>query len=107
MNHPSYKWTELVKLADAEARAAQYKAAHDAELDTVLKDRVALAAALEAEREKVRLLRELLIGKNGALIRMDRARAILTNDNPTPNCNWGMLDTADLSIELTATQEQK
>jgi hypothetical protein len=63
----------------------------------------ALAAALEVEREKARVLRELLIGKNGALIRMDRARAILTNDNPTPNCNWGMLDTADLSIELTAT----
>ncbi|OZI59905.1 hypothetical protein [Bordetella genomosp. 11] len=31
-----------------------------------------------------------------ALERMDRARAILTNGNPTPNCNWGMLDTSDL-----------
>lgn len=24
--------------------------------------------------------------------RMTRARNILTKDNPTPNCNWGMLD---------------
>lgn len=31
-----------------------------------------------------------------AIARMDRARNILTNGNPTPECNWGMLDTTDL-----------
>lgn len=31
-----------------------------------------------------------------AIERMDRARGILTNDNPRPECNWGMLDTSDL-----------
>lgn len=31
-----------------------------------------------------------------AMERMDRARNILTNGNPRPECNWGMLDTTDL-----------
>jgi hypothetical protein len=35
-----------------------------------------------------------------AMERMDRARNILTNGNPTPNCNWGMLDTSDLRAAL-------
>lgn len=29
--------------------------------------------------------------------RMDRARGILTGENPRPECNWGMLDTSDLT----------
>lgn len=33
---------------------------------------------------------------NAALKRMDKARSILTSNNPTPDCNWGMLDTSDL-----------
>jgi len=32
-----------------------------------------------------------------AIERMNRARSILTNGNPTPECNWGMLDTSDLT----------
>lgn len=31
-----------------------------------------------------------------ALVRMDRARRLLTDGNPSPECNWGMLDTSDL-----------
>ena len=31
-----------------------------------------------------------------ALNRMDRARCILTDGNPRPECNWGMLDTSYL-----------
>jgi len=37
-----------------------------------------------------------------ALERMDRARNILTSGNPTPACNWGMLDTSDLRAILSA-----
>ena len=37
-----------------------------------------------------------------AIARMDRARRILTDGNPTPNCNWGMLDAADLREALAA-----
>lgn len=37
-----------------------------------------------------------------ALERMDRARNILTSGNPTPTCNWGMLDTSDLRALLSA-----
>ncbi len=33
---------------------------------------------------------------NEAIERMDRARNILTGGAPTPERNWGMLDTADL-----------
>ena len=36
-----------------------------------------------------------------ALERMDRARDILTDRKPTPNCHWGMLDTSDLRAALT------
>jgi len=32
----------------------------------------------------------------GAIERMDRARSILTGGKPSPECNWGMLDTSDL-----------
>lgn len=35
-----------------------------------------------------------------ALTRMDRARAILTENNPRPDCNWGMLDTSDIRVAL-------
>lgn len=38
-----------------------------------------------------------------ALDRMDRARNILTDGNPRPDCNWGMLDTSDLRAALSAT----
>lgn len=37
-----------------------------------------------------------------ALERMDRARNILTSGNPTPERNWGMLDTSDLRALLSA-----
>ena len=30
------------------------------------------------------------------LERMDRARRILADGNPRPECNWGMLDTSDI-----------
>jgi hypothetical protein len=35
-----------------------------------------------------------------ALTRMDRARNVLTDGNPRPECNWGMLDTSDLRAKL-------
>ncbi len=34
------------------------------------------------------------------LERMDRARRILTDNNPRPECNWGMLDTEDIRAAL-------
>jgi hypothetical protein len=40
-----------------------------------------------------------------ALERMDRARAILTDNNPRPECNWGMLDTSDLRAALAAQSD--
>jgi hypothetical protein len=43
----------------------------------------------------------------GAVERMDRARNILTNGQPTPNCNWGMLDTSDLSTSSQAVNAVK
>ena len=55
--------------------------------------------ALEAENAKLR--RTLLI----ALERMDRARRILTKDNPTPMNNWGMLDATELRAALEESHE--
>lgn len=42
-----------------------------------------------------------------AMERMDRARNILTNGNPRPECNWGMLDTTDLrsNVELRGASD--
>ena len=37
---------------------------------------------------------------DNALNRMDNARNILTDGNPRPECNWGMLDTSDLRAKL-------
>ncbi len=39
-----------------------------------------------------------------ALARMDRARSVLTNGNPTPTCNWGMLDTSDLRAAMKSAR---
>lgn len=39
-----------------------------------------------------------------ALERMDRARDILTDGKPRPECNWGMLATSDLHYDITAMQ---
>lgn len=39
-----------------------------------------------------------------AIKRMDTARRILTDNNPRPNCNWGMLDTSDLIVGQVAPQ---
>ena len=49
---------------------------------------------------------ELLELLNGALIRMDRARAILTNNRPSPHNNWGMLDTSDIRTAIAARSEK-
>ena len=35
---------------------------------------------------------------------MDRARAILTDNNPHPECNWGMLDTTALRAAIEAQE---
>lgn len=40
-----------------------------------------------------------------ALERMDTARNILTDGHPTPNNNWGMLDTKDLREKLAKSSE--
>jgi hypothetical protein len=41
-----------------------------------------------------------------AIERMDRARNILTDGNPRPECNWGMLDTSDLKAARPAQTER-
>jgi hypothetical protein len=45
-------------------------------------------------------LRALL---NDALDRMDRARHVLTNGNPRPECNWGVLDTSAARTQLAGS----
>lgn len=50
-------------------------------------------AELERLREENAEQRRLL---EMAIERMNRARGILTGNNPRPECNWGMLDTSDL-----------
>ena len=41
-----------------------------------------------------------------AIERMDRARTILTDGNPRPECNWGILATEDLRAHLAAEQQE-
>ncbi len=48
-------------------------------------------------------LREALVG---ACTRMERARDILTDSNPRPECNWGLLDTKALRAALAQPDEQ-
>ena len=52
-------------------------------------------ASVEIERLNKKVA-ELEAKLENAVSRMDRARDILTNGNPTPSNNWGMLDTKDL-----------
>ena len=35
-----------------------------------------------------------------AITRMDKARDVLTDGYPRPDCNWGMLDASDLRRRL-------
>lgn len=59
----------------------------------------ASAAAQAAQPEAVGLIRAML---HNAMDRMDRARNLLTDGNPRPECNWGMLDTSDLRKALAS-----
>lgn len=43
---------------------------------------------------------ELVEALKDAVTRMDRARGILTNEMPSANCNWGMLETDTLHKAL-------
>lgn len=45
------------------------------------------------------ITKQLAEALRSSLDRMDRARAILTDGRPTPNCNWGVLETM---LERTA-----
>lgn len=74
-------------LIESEAKLA----ARDAEVN-----RAHNAGFVEASRihgVEIERLRALL---KSACERMDRARGILTDYNPRPDCNWGMLETNDL-----------
>lgn len=62
-----------------------------------LKEQTPIPLAEPGGRGDNSLLQELL---NDALKRMDRARGILTDGLPTPNNNWGMLDTKDIKEKL-------
>jgi len=53
--------------------------------------------------EKIAALREALID---AEKRMTRARRILTDNNPRPECNWGMLDTSSVILSALAATAQ-
>ena len=55
----------------------------------------------KALAEQVRVLREAL---QDASNHMDRARNILTDGKPTPECNWGMLATESARAALEATK---
>ena len=63
---------------------------------------LASADTIEAQAERIRVLREAL---QDALDRMDRARNILTDGKPRPECNWGMLATEQLRPILEATND--
>ena len=54
-----------------------------------------------ALRERVKVLEDAL---RGALDHMDRARDILTDGKPRPECNWGMLATESARAALEATK---
>ena len=52
-----------------------------------------------AQPEVVGLIRAML---HNAMDRMDRARNLLTDGKPRPDCNWGMLDASDLRKALAS-----
>lgn len=54
-----------------------------------------------ALRERVKVLEDAL---RGALDHMDRARDILTDGKPRPECNWGMLATESAREALRETE---
>ena len=61
-----------------------------------------LASLLQAERERCAKEKETL---DAGLELMDKARDILTKGEPTPDNNWGMLDTKYLRKDLKAIRE--
>ena len=67
-------------------------------------DGMAVARAYLAQQPELARLRErcgtLAASLTEACEHMDRARGILTNNNPRPDCNWGMLDSGDLRAAL-------
>ncbi len=82
----------LVDVIIAEARRARRaEAALRERLNALLQRELATRQERDALRDENKRLREAL---GSALDRMDRARSLLTKGAPTPDRNWGMLDTA-------------
>ena len=86
--------------------AIQMYAYSDAECAPLMKEIEALrqggsklTADNAALRERVKVLEDAL---KDALVRMDRARGILTDGKPRPECNWGMLATEAARAALEA-----
>lgn len=50
---------------------------------------------------------ELVALLRDASERMRRARGILTQDNPRPECNWGVLSTEDIDAALAKETSKK
>lgn len=73
----------LPRLIDALERAL-------AEIEALKSTLIGDIAGLRTERDDIHANLEK------ALARMDRARDILTDGYPRPDCNWGILDTSDL-----------
>jgi transcriptional/translational regulatory protein YebC/TACO1 len=93
---------------DLEQAIRALLAAHDAELEAVLKDRVALAAGLEAEREKVRVLREALENADDVLSMCRQWADPDAEDNSDIFPVMQVLQAKrNIDAILTATQEQK
>lgn len=64
------------------------------------------AAKMERELAEAKQQAGRLAGAlERTLDRMDRARNILTDGRPRPECNWGMLDSTELRKELAAWRE--
>jgi hypothetical protein len=61
-----------------------------------------MSAFYQADINVERMVSDKLVA---ALDKMDMARAILTKGNPTPECNWGMLDTFVLRAEVEAIRK--
>ena len=66
---------------------------------------IANIKVVEIERGKVidaayAQIKRLQSSLETAWSQMDRARMVLTNNNPRPDCFWGMLNTADLREAL-------
>lgn len=97
---------KIMAMTDEQIKALCAFEGHHPDDEAQLGKQAIQIAALRIGRDKAKAsLTTAVALLEDAATRMERARGILTDNNPRHECNWGMLDTVEIRAFLAAHKE--